>query len=251
MTAMLHETRLLMGMPIAVRIIDAAATQADVDAIYAYFARVDDTFSTYKAGSEISKINRGELLPEQYSEAMRTILALSEQTKAETHGYFDIQGADMLDPSGIVKGWAIYQAAALLKERGLHNFYIDAGGDIQVSGTNDGRPWRVGIRNPFERSQHVKVLGLTTQGVATSGSAIRGQHIYDPFNRQRPLQEIVSITVVGPNVYEADRFATAAFAMGRQGIHFIERRVGCEGYMIDVHARATFTSGFERYVVQS
>jgi len=57
------------------------------------------------------------------------------------------------------------------------------------------------------------------------------------------------VTVIGPNVYEADRFATAAFAMGRKGIEFIEKLVDFEGYMIDAQARATFTSGFERYVL--
>jgi thiamine biosynthesis lipoprotein len=65
-----------------------------------------------------------------------------------------------------------------------------------------------------------------------------------------PLQDIVSLTVIGPNVYEADRFATAAFAMGKRGIYFIEQLPGFEGYMIDAAARATFTSGFERYVLQ-
>lgn len=58
-----------------------------------------------------------------------------------------------------------------------------------------------------------------------------------------------SVTVIGPNIYEADRFATAAFAMGRKGIQFIERLPWFEGYMIDAQARATLTSGLERYVV--
>jgi len=51
-------------------------------------------------------------------------------------------------------------------------------------------------------------------------------------------------------VFEADRFATAAFAMGRKGIQFIEELPGFEGYMIDAQARATYTSGFERYVLR-
>lgn len=97
----------------------------------------------------------------------------------------------------------------------------------------------------------MKVLALTQQGIATSGTAARGQHIYDPYHRSRPLTDIASITVIGPNIYEADRFATAAFAMGRKGIQFIERLTGFEGYMIDADGCATFTSGFERYVLQS
>jgi thiamine biosynthesis lipoprotein len=97
----------------------------------------------------------------------------------------------------------------------------------------------------------VKVLALTDRGIATSGTAIRGQHVYDPYNPNMPLLDIVSITIIGPNIYEADRFATAAFAMGKRGIQFIEKLAGFEGYMIDAHARATFTSGFERYVLHS
>ena len=238
-----------MGMPITIEVMDPSITQDGLDKVFAYFVSVDDTFSTYKDTSEISKINRGELPAAQYSEDMQTILALSEQTKEDTHGYFDIEHDGMIDPSGIVKGWAIQNAANMLHAWGFRHFYIDAGGDIQVSGNKNGNPWRVGIRNPFNRTENVKVLALTNRGIATSGTAIRGQHIYDPYNRDAMLLDVVSITIIGPNIYEADRFATAAFAMGKKGIQFIERLVGFEGYMIDAHARATFTSGFERYVL--
>src|SRR5579875_3259009 len=247
----MKQLQLLMGMPITVEILDASATEADIEKIFAYFRSVDETFSTYKAESEISKINRGELAEEDYSDAMKTILALSEQTRQETRGYFDIERAGMLDPSGIVKGWAIFQAAQMLKEAGFANFYIDAGGDIQVAGTKNGKPWRVGIRNPFNRHENVKVLEITDRGVATSGTAIRGQHIYNPYQPQQPIEDIVSLTVIGPDIYEADRFSTAAFAMGKRGIYFIEQLPGFEGYMIDSSARATYTTGFERYVLKN
>jgi thiamine biosynthesis lipoprotein len=245
----MKQTCLLMGMPIAVEVVEPTVTQDDLDKVFAYFVSVDDTFSTYKATSEISKINRGDLLAAQYSENMKSILALSEQTKKDTHGYFDIQRDGIYDPSGIVKGWAVQNAANMLRAWGFRNFYIDAGGDIQVSGNKDGNPWRIGIRNPFNRTEHVKVLALTNRGIATSGTAIRGQHIYNPYNRNTLLLDIVSITVIGPNIYEADRFATAAFAMGKRGIQYIEKLRGFEGYMIDAHARATYTSGFEKYVL--
>lgn len=64
------------------------------------------------------------------------------------------------------------------------------------------------------------------------------------------MAEVMGITVIGPDIYEADRFATAAFAMGRDGIVFIEKLEGFEGYLIDKDKCATYTSGFERYVVQ-
>ena len=75
-------------------------------------------------------------------------------------------------------------------------------------------------------SEHVKVLALTDQGIATSGTAIRGQHIYNPHQPDASIQDIVSLTVIGPNIYEADRFATAAFAMGKEGIRFIANVAG-------------------------
>ena len=245
----MKQLQLLMGMPITVEIVDVRVTETDIANVFDYFRTVDEIFSTYKEHSEISKINRGELLPDEYSDDMKTIFALSEQTRQETRGYFDIRHNGIIDPSGIVKGWAILQAANMLKAAGRMHFYIDAGGDIQVAGKKDESPWRVGIRNPFNRNEIVKVLVITDKGVATSGTAIRGQHIYNPHHPQAAIQDIVSLTVIGPDVYEADRFATAAFAMGKKGISFIEQLPGFEGYMIDASARATYTSGFERYVL--
>lgn len=246
----LTQTRLLMGMPISIQVVDPAIAPEVLDDLFAYFGWVDATFSTYKETSEISRLNRGELSIDQCSDVVRTILALGEETKQETQGYFDIYRDGICDPSGIVKGWAIQQAALQLRAAGARNFYIDAGGDIQVAGTKRGSPWRVGIRNPFNREQNVKILALSDCGVATSGTAIRGQHIYDPHHPGAPLLEVVSMTVIAPDVYDADRFATAAFAMGTKGIQFIERLPGFEGYMIDAQARAIYTSGFERYVLR-
>jgi FAD:protein FMN transferase len=246
----MKEMRLIMGMPITVEVTDQNAAQRDLDDVFAYFAYVDDTFSTYKETSEISRLNRGELTEDECSQDVRTILALAEQTRRETDGYFDIRRDGAFDPSGIVKGWAVQNAADLLAECGFRDFYVDAGGDIQVSGTRQGNPWRAGIRNPFDRREIVKVLALRDCGVATSGTAVRGQHIYNPHKPGEPIHDVISLTVVGPNVYEADRFATAAFAMGPAGIQFIQKLSGFEGYLIDARQRATYTTGFERYVLQ-
>jgi len=239
-----------MGMPITVEIIDSP-TQNYLTKVFDYFKRVDSRYSTYKKDSEISQINRG-LPKSKWSSEMKSVMRLCQQTKSETKGYFDIERGGKLDPSGLVKGWAIHNAAKLLLKLGKQNFYIEAGGDIQVNGANStGVPWSVGIRNPFNTSEVIKVLQLSTEGVATSGTYIRGQHIYDPFNQDRPITSVKSLTVIGRNIYEADRFATAAFAMGQAGINFIESLPNFEGYMVDEDKQATFTSGFERYVAQN
>ncbi len=247
----MKETRILMGMPVTVEVVDPTATQAIIDQVYDYFTYIDEKFSTYKPYSEISLINQGALVLEEASHDMRTVFAQAELFRQMTGGYFDIQRGGAYDPSGLVKGWAISNAADIVRKAGYKNYYVEAGGDFQAAGKNDeGKNWRVGIRSPFNLHEIVKVLSITDCGVATSGTYIRGEHIYNPVTGGLPDPEIVSITVVGPDIYEADCFATAAFAMGRKGIAFIESLEGFEGYMIDRDGVATFTSGFPAYVEQ-
>jgi thiamine biosynthesis lipoprotein len=244
----MKQTRILMGMPVTVEVVDPNATASTLDMVYDYFQYVDDKFSTYKADSEISRINQGLLSVKHSSSDMRTVFRLSEQTRLETKGYFNIAHDDFYDPSGLVKGWAIFNAAERLRQHGFENYYVDAGGDVQLAGKNEqGQDWRIGIRNPFNITQIVKVLSITNMGIATSGTYIRGDHIYNPLGEM--VSDIVSLTVIGPNIYEADRFATAAFAMGKAGIEFIAQLDGFEGYMIDELGQATFTSGFDRYTI--
>lgn len=245
------QTRILMGMPVTVEIVNQSATQTDLDDVFRYFEYVDEKFSTYKECSEISRLNRKEIRLDDASLDMRTIFALADETRIQTDGYFDIRHNDSYDPSGLVKGWAIFNASQILRSKGFENFYVDAGGDVQVYGdNNEGMDWRVGIRNPFNPREIVKVLAVRDCGVATSGTDARGQHIYNPRREGSLITEVMSITVIGPDIYEADRFATAAFAMGREGIVFIEKLEGFESYLIDQDKLATFTSGFERYIAR-
>ena len=244
----MRATRLLMGMPITVEVI-GAANAGLVDRVFAYFEGVDRRFSTYRSDSEVSAINQARLAEANYSGEMREVLAIAEQTKQQTGAFFDVRTADgALDPSGIVKGWAIRNAAAILAGSGARDFFIDAGGDIQSAGRNAaGNEWSVGIRNPFDQTEIIKVIYPKGRGVATSGTYVRGQHIYNPHAPGRPIEDIVSLTVIGPDVMEADRFATAAFAMGGEGIAFIEEMPELEGYVVDRGGRATLTSGFQEY----
>jgi FAD:protein FMN transferase len=199
--------------------------------------------------NEITAINNGTLALTDASEEMQMIFTLCEETRQQTNGYFNIKTPNgHYDPSGLVKGWAIWNAAQLVEKRGFQNFFVDAGGDIQPHGKNaDGKLWAVGIKNPFNEVENLKVVNVTTEGVATSGTYIRGLHIYNPLGGNVPVSGIVSLTVIGPNIYEADRFATAAFAMGPDGIKFIEALDGFEGYIIDKDKVATMTTGFEKY----
>ena len=236
-----------MGMPIIIEIANSG-TEELLKELFDYFRSVDARYSTYKEDSEITQINNG--LPEsQWSDEMKSVLALCEQTRKDTKGYFNILHNGKKDPSGIVKGWAIQKAADILHRKNVNNFYIEAGGDIQVSGQEtDDKPWTIGIRNPFNIDEIIKSITVTSEGIATSGTYIRGQHIYNPFNPESAIDQVQSLTVIGPDIYEADRYATAAFAMGKTGIGFIESLSGLEGYMVTNDKVATYTNGFERYV---
>lgn len=243
-------SRLIMGMPVTVEIVGAEVIEADLEPTFAYFIKIDKRFSTYKDTSEISRINRGEINPASYSHQMREIFRLAEQTKRKTNGFFDIGSIGRCDPSGIVKGWAINQATKQLIKRGYKNFYINAGGDISACGHNaTGEKWRVGIRNPFNLAQVVKVVAISNGGIATSGNYERGEHIYNPIDQWQPANALASVTVIGPNIYEADRFATAAFVIGEKGINFIEKLPDLEGYIIRKDGRAIMTSSFDRFVL--
>jgi len=239
------ETRDLMGMPITIDVVgdDSGAT---VERAFSYLASVDRRFSTYRRDSEISALNSGAIDRAALSGEMREVFAIADRTREGSGGYFDIRKPDgTLDPSGIVKGWAIRNAAALITGAGFGDFFVEAGGDIQSAGRNRlGREWRIGIRNPFNPDEIIKVVEPRGRGVATSGTYARGQHIYNPHAPGETISSIVSLSVIGPDILEADRFATAAFAMGAAGIDFIEAMPGLEGYMVDAGGIATMTTGF-------
>jgi thiamine biosynthesis lipoprotein len=246
---MIKRTWLQMGMPITVCIQDDGAGPDDVAAVTAWLDEVDQRYSPYRETSEVSRLNAGTIGRHEVSEEFASVLRMCEQTRAETDGYFDALRDGLLDPSGLVKGWAIERAGELLAARGFANYFVDAGGDVRAGGLNGERqPWRVGIRNPFRREEVVKVLAISDRGVATSGTAVRGRHIYDPLLPDALETDVVSLTVIGPTIYEADRMATAAFAMGRDGLSFIAARPDLEAYAVMTDGTATYTQGFRRYV---
>ncbi len=246
----MRETRFIMGMPITLIVPGDHVRRQDLDLVFEEFTAVDAQFSPFKPDSEISRFNRGEVPERELTPRVQEIFALCERTRRETAGYFDIARPDgTIDPCGMVKGWAINNAACQLAAMGFADFCVQAGGDIQCHGRNgDGGEWRVGIRNPFTPDEIVKVLIPKGHGVATSGNYMRGDHIYNPHTGKYGSDNVVSITIVGQNVLEADRYATAAFAMGREGICFIERMPDLEGYEIDAGGTARMTSGLGKFL---
>lgn len=245
----MKSTQIVMGMPITITLLGGRAADLEraLEAAFAEFRRVDEAYSTYKPSSVISRMNRGELAVADAPAEVREVLAQCEAFKAKTDGFFDIRRPDgQIDPSGLVKGWSIARVAALLDRAGVSNYCVEAGGDIMVRGHGEhGGDWAVGVRHPRRPQEVVRVLHLRRGAVATSGTYERGDHIYDP-HTGRAATELLSLTVVGPDIVAADVYATAAFAMGRSGIEWLARQ-GLDGYQIGHDDRAAFTPGLVRY----
>ena len=141
----------------------------------------------------------------------------------------------------MVKGWAVDEAAAILRLAGARNFQVVAGGDIVVSGEPEpGRPWRVGIRHPEDATQVVAILRVRDGAVATSGLYERGAHIVNPHTGEAPVG-LRSLTVVGPGLTLTDAYATAGFAMGEAGIAWVARQEGYGALGITAEDRMTWT----------
>ena len=226
----------------------ASASSAIAQAV-SWLHWVDDTFSTYKADSEVNRLERGELSVEQCHLQVQEILSLCGTLRTATNGYFDAWAGGRLDPSGVVKGWSIEEASALLCELGWPNHSIDGGGDVRLRGrAGEDRGWRVAITHPFQLDAFCAVVALPEGAVATSGTYQRGLHVIDP-HRGRPATALAAVTVIGPELVLTDAYATAALAMGPDAAGWLEDLPDHEGFVIDTAGAGRQTSGFGHYLL--
>jgi FAD:protein FMN transferase len=182
-----------------------------------FFEEVDRTFSPFRAVSEVTLYRNGLTSAGRHSQQFDEVLRSCDDLRSITRGAFDpwaVPGG--FDPSGYVKGWAAGRASALLREGGLGDHLVNAGGDICATGDErpgSGAGWTVGILNPHAPSEVVEVVSLVDCAMATSGRYERGEHIVDP-STGRPARVVDSATVVGPDAGIADAVASAAMVCG-------------------------------------
>ncbi|MFZ3468028.1 FAD:protein FMN transferase [Streptomyces sp. 4.24] len=229
----------VMGLPVSLRIDDAHVPEGAADAVFAWLREVDRRFSPFKPDSEVSRLNRGELSLAGVSADLTRVLELCEEYRKASGGAFDVRLPGRgLDPCAVVKGWSVQRAAELLTAAGVQRFCLNAGGDIVAA----GGPWRVGIRHPEDAGRLCAALELTDAAVATSGHYERGAHILDA-RTGRPATGLLSLTVVAPTLTEADATATAAFALGAEGVAWAAGRPHCEVFAIDAAHKVLHTAG--------
>lgn len=216
-----------------------------VDEAFGWFRWVDETFSTYQSGSEISRIGRGEMHLDDACTAVRHILAWCDELEQKTEGRFTAhpRTPDLppLDPSGLVKGWSVDEAAMILRLGGIHDFMINAGGDILCSGTPPGEDaWPIGILHPLDPKAVAAVVTMQRGAIATSGTYERGEHIWG----RRGTQRLLSATVVGPDLALSDALATAVFA-DPDDVSWLAAYPGYELVLIDTEDGVRWTPGLD------
>jgi len=248
-----REWRELMGTvaTITMRDVDAERAQPAVAAAFERLHEIDRRFSPYKDESEISRISRGELTVPDAHREVATVLEACEALRVESGGRFSAWGfrADgRLDPSGYVKGWAIGEAAEILRAASIQDFVLDIGGDSYAAGGPDpARGWGIGIVDPSDRGAIVAPLAVRDRGVATSGLAERGEHVIDARDGAAAT-EWASITVVHPSAARADAAATIALLMGEDALHWIDRDPDAAAFAVHRDGRLAWTPRMERYL---
>jgi len=200
---------------------DVRGDHADPDAEAAlgaaaeFLHQVDRWFSTYRAESPIT-LHRNAIASEaQLPIEVQRVLSACGNARRITRGYFDpwaVPGG--VDPSGYVKGWAAGVAADQLVAQGFSNVLVNASGDIAARGEQSpGQRWQVGVINPYDTQQIIRVVELSDEAMATSGLYERGHHIVNPRDLSRDTY-YDSATIVGPDAGLADALATATLIAG-------------------------------------
>lgn len=239
MTAVARRVAHVMGTPISLalrgRHTDDAEADAAWEAVLDSLRDADRTFSTYREDSVVSAIRRGELALADAPAEVGEVLAIGARAEHATDGAFSVwlpgpDGVARLDPSGVVKGWAVQRASARLRALPGTDFCLSAGGDM-VCHAAHGDPWRVGIEDPRDPTRILAVVPVRDGAVATSGTAHRGAHLVDARTGDAP-HAVAQVTVIARSLTDADVDATAAYALGAGAAAWLARRVGRSGLVV-------------------
>ena len=200
-------------------VVSAVELDRAMESVIKFCNKVDRDFSTYKSDSWVSRLRRREVPIEQCPDDVIEVWDLCAQAKWISDGAFDPWAvAGGFDPSGLVKGWAADKCADILVAAGAQHVQVNAAGDLSLRGgfvDTDGvvKPWPIGVVNPNNKLEVVKVYEITDGAIATSGTYERGAHIVDPHSGMIAIGA-KSATVVGADGWLCDAMATAVMVGG-------------------------------------
>lgn len=201
-----------------------------------------------------------DMLPHQTSLQLDSVLIISQPLTTivvnESAQTITLPFGMGLDFGGVAKGWAAHQAMQRLQAKGPA--LIDAAGDIAISGPRaDGELWKIGVADPFHPEQEIEVLCLNENGVATSGKDRRRwlrngelqHHIINPLTGHPAETDLLTVTVIAPDVMQAEAAAKAAFILGsRAGLEWIESHPELAGLLILDNGEMIYSTNMEEYL---
>ncbi|MBI1422369.1 MAG: FAD:protein FMN transferase [Gammaproteobacteria bacterium] len=149
--------------------------------------------------------------------------------------------AVQLDFGGFAKGVAIDQAIAALRQLGIQNAIVNAGGDMRIIGSKGEQPWHIGIRHPRAPGVIASINMRGDESIYTSGDyerffdyqGKRYHHILDP-RTGMPAPDVTSVTVIHSNAAIAEAADKALFIAGPAGFVGMAAQLGItEAMLID------------------
>lgn len=228
-------------------------TKQLIEQACAILHEADRIFSLYKPESPLSLLAAGKTNLAGCPPVVSEIWDACDQWEKTTNGFFSaMTPQNTFDPSGLVKTWAAQLAADVLLNAGVRDFTLNAGGDIFIAdGVTDAVNWRIGISKTVSIASPeagvLTVLDLKGTGfnsMATSGSAERGLHIWNPkAPGKESAQELLQVSVIAKDLVTADVWATAAFAEGIRAVSHLSEVPDIQALFIFADGQITGTPG--------
>lgn len=198
-----------------------------------------DIIELYKNASELYKISNGLYDPTSITAASLygfpdkkfqipddKILEKAKKQAGLTNiiyndKYFMKKTNALIDFSASSKGYIVDKTVKYMKDKGMKNFIVNAGGDMYVDGLKYGKSkFNIFIEKPAEEKEYISIIKLTNKAVATSGNYERffidnktGRRITHIFQGVtfEPVDNYQSISVIAENTKQADSLATLYF----------------------------------------
>lgn len=193
---------------------------------------------------------------EQIAKALPGINYRHLQLDPKKHTIHYARPGVRIDLGGIAKGHAVDNCIAILKDRGITNAIVTAGGDSRLLGDKRGRPWNVGIRDPRRRDEVAAVLPLADVAISTSGDyerffeedGVRHHHIINP-RTGKSASGVRSVTIIGPDGITTEGLTKSVFVKGPQeGMRLIQSLKGVDAIIIDDDGRMLYSPGLRNGV---
>jgi len=238
----------IVDVDIASSLVSEEALNEAMQQAIDFCKQVDADFSTYIDTSWITRLRTNHIEITSCPPSVQEVWQLCLQAKHLTDGAFDpwaVEGG--FDPSGLVKGWAADKCADLLVASGAQHVQVNAAGDLALRGgffdvtDNVVKPWSIGVVNPDNRGEVVKVFEIMDGAIATSGAYERGAHISDPHTGMIAIGA-KSATIVGPQGWLCDAIATAVMVGGTDSAKWFSQAEldGYQVFAIDRHEQTAW-----------